>query len=256
MDRKRILLGVLSLAIFSVACAEGFYSARDADFYMQLRDWNRLLQYSSRWTEQQPHDARGWYYLGTAYLSGLHEPANAVKPLERATELKRDWDGAWSALGCAYLNVQRYSEAARAFEQATKLAPGNPSHWNNLASAYVGNGQMDRAGQALDAEQVQASKWASNADWYALGNAYYNLGRYANAVAAYQRAVSLDERVSAAWNNLGVAEERLGKASDALLHYQRAAALGDELGSANAQRLQSGIAFTDSSSRHGSLAGA
>jgi tetratricopeptide (TPR) repeat protein len=236
---NRILLGLFSLAIGSVACAYGAYSTRDADFYVQLRDWNRLLQYSSHWTEEHPREARGWYYLGTAYLTGLQRPADAITPLERAIQLKRDWDSAWSALGCAYLQVQRYADASQAFEQATKLAPANPDNWNNLASAYAGADEVDRAEHALDAEQLQASKWASNTDWYALGNGYAKLGRYAKAVAAYRRAVSLDERVAEAWNNLGVAEERLGNENDALIHYQRAAALGDELGTSNVQRLRS-----------------
>jgi tetratricopeptide (TPR) repeat protein len=236
---KRIVLSVFSLAMFSVAGAQGSHTTRAANFYVQLRDWNRLLQYGSGWSEQRPRDARGWYYLGTAYLTGLQQPADAIKPLERAAQLKSDWKDAWDALGVAYLQMQRYADAARAFELAVKLAPADPSSWNHLASAYAGADRAEPAERALDAEQVEAAKWASNADWYALGNGYVQLGCYAKAVVAYQRAISLDERVAAAWNNLGVAEERLGNGRDALFHYQRAAALGDELGVSNVQRLQS-----------------
>jgi tetratricopeptide (TPR) repeat protein len=236
---NRILFGLLCLATVSVATAQGVYSARGANFYVQTRDWDALFQYSSRWTEQQPHDARGWYYLGTAYVGGLQQPSNAIAPLQRATQLKGDWDSAWSALGAAYLQAQRYEDASHAFEQAVKLAPASPNNWISLASAYASFHEMARAEQALDAGQVQASKWASNADWYAFGNGYADVGCYAKAAAAYRHALDLDERVSEAWNNLGVAEERLGHKADALVHYQRAAALGDELGESNALRLQS-----------------
>jgi tetratricopeptide (TPR) repeat protein len=236
---NRILFAVLWLATASLAVAQDAYSTRGANFYLQTHDWNALLQYSSRWSEQQPHDARGWYYLGTAYLAGLQRPSNAIAPLERATQLKGDWASAWSALGSAYLQAQRYEDASRALEQAVMLAPAIPNNWISLASAYAGSDDVARAEQALDAEQVQASRWASNADWYALGNGYAEIGCYAKAAQAYRHALELDERVPDAWNNLGVAEERLGRKADALVHYQRAAALGDELGESNAQRLQS-----------------
>jgi tetratricopeptide (TPR) repeat protein len=239
MNIKSLFFGVLSFAMVAVAGAQGSYSARDANFYIELRDWSRLHQYSSHWTYDQPRDARGWYYLGTALLDGMQQPSDAIPPLERATQLRHDWEAAWNALGLAYRDMQRYADAAEAFEQAVRLAPGNPSYWNNLASAYAGAEQTDRAEQALDAEQVQASRWASNDDWYALGNGYAKLGCFAKAVDAYEHAVHLDERVAEAWNNLGVAEEQLGHRPQALADYQRAAALGDDLGETNAKRLQS-----------------
>jgi Flp pilus assembly protein TadD len=250
MNMKRLLFSMLSFAMVSMACAHGSYSDRDAKFYVELRDWNRLQQYSSHWTDDQPRDARGWYYLGTAMLGGMQPPEHAIRPLERATQLRHDWEAAWNALGVAYRDAQRYQDAAQAFEQATRLAPGNPGYWNNLASAYAGAEQTDRAERALDAEQAQASRWASNADWYALGNGYANLGSFAKAAEAYEHAVRLDERVAEAWNNLGVAEEHLGHSSNALADYQHAAALGDDLGDSNFRRLQSASTRVRSAQAH------
>jgi tetratricopeptide (TPR) repeat protein len=250
MNIKQLFLGVFSFAMVSMACAHGAYSARDADFYVELRDWNRLYQYSHHWSEEQPRDPKGWYYLGSALLRGRQQPADAIRALEQATRLKPDWDAAWAALGSAYQEAQRDADAAQAFEQAARIAPGTPGHWNNLASAYAGAGEADRAERALDAEQSQAWRWASNVDWYTLGNGYADLSCYAKAVEAYQHAVNLDERVAEAWNNLGVAEEHLGHSARALVDYQRAAALGDDLGASNSQRLQSAPTRVRSAQAH------
>lgn len=250
MNIKSLWFGVVCLAMISAVSAQGAYSSRDADFYVELRDWSRLYQYSNRWTQQQPKDAKAWYYLGTAYLRGLQQPADAIAPLEQATRLTPDWDAAWASLGLAYLDVERYADAAHAFERAARIAPSMPGHWNDLAAAYALTGDADRAERALDAQQSQASRWASNVDWYTLGNGYANLGSFAKAIEAYQHAVQMDERVAEAWNNLGVAEEHLGHNAHALADYQRAAALGDDLGASNSVRLQSAATRVRSAQAH------
>jgi tetratricopeptide (TPR) repeat protein len=235
----RAVLGLISLAVVSIACGQGSFSSAAADVYLQQQDWKALAKYSRDWTFAAPGDAKAWYYLGTAYLVGLHRPEDAASPLLRATQLKPHWDVAWAALGIDNLDLHRLTEAAQAFEQTTSLAPTNPNHWNNLAAAYAAAHRADLAEGALDREQAQAVRWASNADWYALGNGYASIGRFEKAIEAYRHSLHLEEHVAEVWNNLGVAQESLGDLAEAQLSYRRAAGLGDDLGTQNLQRLQS-----------------
>jgi Flp pilus assembly protein TadD len=51
------------------------------------------------------------------------------------------------------------------------------------------------------------------------------LGRHAEALASYARALALDPSSAEAENDLGVALARLGRPAEALPHLQRAVAL-------------------------------
>lgn len=226
----------------ATASAQGRYSPGGANAYVRAQNWNGLVQYSRAWTAAEANSATAWYYLGTAYFMGLHRPADAVGPLQKAVALNPGWTVAWNGLGFALMDLKRYDEAAHAFQKCVDQAPAQSSYWNSLASAYSWEGKPQLAFQTLERQHNAVARSATYADWYNLANGFASLGRKDEAKPVYAEALRLNPRYGPAWNNLGVAEQALGNFNNALEDYRRAAALGDPLGSSNAAALQSGLA--------------
>ena len=104
-----------------------------------------------------PDSTRGYYDLGATYNSeGRY--ADAIGMLQRSIAI-RPTAAAYSNLGNAYFYLQRYGEAAGAYEQAVKLSPGEYIFWWNLGDGY-----------------------------------YWAPGKRAQAVNAYRQAISLAKK--------------------------------------------------------------
>ena len=53
-------------------------------------------------------------------------------------------------------------------------------------------------------------------DWFNEGNALYNLNKYAEAIAAYNKAIKLNPNHAEIWNNKGNALSAQGKYDEAI----------------------------------------
>ena len=104
-------------------------------------------------------------------------------------------------LGDTYLNLNRTDDAVRHLEVLAARETTNVQVYIQLAKLYEKQKHYD---QAL-ACALRANKLAPN-NWHLgnlLGRAYFNKGRYNDAVEAYEKALGQDEK---AWvrNNLGL----------------------------------------------------
>jgi len=237
---KAVILIALSVPAWSAALA-GTYSASDADVYVHKKDWNGLLGYSKAWTQAEPDNPTGWFYLGKIHAAVFKRPKDAVAPLQRAVALKPDWSEAWNVLGQAYLDLGRRKEAIDATRRAAEQSPRDMGYWNRLAVVYLSANKPGAAIKALDEGQRSAGPYMSAYDWYVLGNGFKELNQYPKAIGAYKQCLGMNARLAEAWNNLGVAEEKTGNSKDALADYQRAASLGNDLGQRNYSDLQNDI---------------
>lgn len=237
------LTAVCAAALFmaQIAPGQGSFSPGGANRFVQRKDWNGLVRYAKSWTASEPGSAMGWYYLGSAYGIGLHDPASARAPFEKAVELNRGWSLTWNALGFTYLDLKRHGDAIRAFQHCVDQEPRKSNYWNNLAFAYSANGRRDLAVQTLQRQRAAVAGYATYTDWYNMGNGFANLDHREEAVAAFNQALRLNPRFGAAWNNLGVTQQEMGNYSGALNSYRHAGQLGDPLGNANAAALQRGL---------------
>jgi tetratricopeptide (TPR) repeat protein len=73
------------------------------------------------------------------------ETAQATVPLERARRAEPDKASIREALGCAYLRLRRYEEAAREFEAMLDLAPNDHYGYYCLGRAQEGLGRRTLA---------------------------------------------------------------------------------------------------------------
>lgn len=92
----------------------------------------------------------------------------------------------------ALISAERYDEAADQLRSLMAQDPGNVLYANNLASIYIETDQPDLAAGVYE-ELLQRTNLAPS-DYYSIGVGYYNLARYDDAAAIFQRGARLAQR--------------------------------------------------------------
>lgn len=162
--------------------------------------------------------------LGNLYrLSGQYD--KAVTEFERAITLNYRNVDAYDGLAGTYLRQNHLDEAENAYQQAIDLQPG---YWRGHLA--MGNFLFDagRHQAAVESFIYVVSVTPDNATGHLnLGAAYYMLGDFENAAAAWRKSIELQPRASA-YLNVGTSYFFLGRFDDAAEMYARASELTPE----------------------------
>lgn len=134
-------------------------------------------------------DPDAFFDKGTHRLA-VGDAAGAIDLLRQAVTMMPEHEVAWSNLGVAALRLERWAEAAAAFEQAVRLGNEDPSTRLNLGTAWVradrceqGLAVLDRlASEHPELWQAQYWRWSclsrtGREDEAAAALAAYQLGR-------------------------------------------------------------------------------
>ncbi len=128
---------------------------------------------------------------GAALLRG-RRPAEAANRLERSRQLDPAIIEAAINLGGAYVMQGRHVEAVSVLEEASHVEPANVMIWINLAAAYLGT--LESSG-----EEDQRK-----------------------AIAAFERALTIDPNAPSVNYNLGLIYRQRGETEKAAAHFWRA----------------------------------
>lgn len=199
--------------------------------------------------------------LGELYANALRQPEKAVKPFQKAIELKPNHAGAHYGLGMAYLaqadtvnagnhlkqatrlapdnvlpliglsqaqaTARQYKEALSSAEQTVKMQPNLVVAWINQAEIASAAGQAGLAENALTTAARLDRK--SALIHLKLGMLYQQTRQWQKAYQAYETATSLDPNAALAFNNLAwVAAERKERLDEALSWAQKASTLAPQ----------------------------
>jgi Flp pilus assembly protein TadD len=142
--------------------------------------------------------------------------------------------GLWVVAGVAVvqLTVPHWRSDRTLWEWGVRRAPRSPTPYTNLALVAINQGDAGR-GLALAEQALQRDPNEDNAHNHR-GLALFRLGRYAEAEAAFARAVELAPQNPLYWSNLAGAlrdQDKLGEAERLLL--DEALRLDPELGVAH-----------------------
>jgi tetratricopeptide (TPR) repeat protein/TolB-like protein len=161
----------------------------------------------------QPH------ILLSRYLQLTGKPQEALAEIGKAIALRPNYWQYYQDLGLAHFNLGRYDEAGAAFQRVTELQPD--TSWGFQMLGAVAHAKGDRI-RAL-AHYKRAIELAPNAGAYSnLGTVYYEMKRYGEAAAAFERATALDPKSAVKHRNLGDLYRKLGREEDAVKSYVRA----------------------------------
>ena len=117
--------------------------------------------------------------------------ANVAKLAERLKQNPNDAEG-WQMLGRSYMILERYSEAANAYQRATVLKDKDAGLWADYAAALAMANDRQLAGkptEALDRALQLDSKNQKALDL--AGSAAYQAGNYQKAIDYWQRLLKV-----------------------------------------------------------------
>lgn len=161
--------------------------------------------------------------LGFAYLQSekYNEAANIFGNITKFKPFESEL-----GLGLAYGNLGDFPRALNAFEKATQLDSHDPDAWNNKGVILIKQRNYVEAVKAFNRAIELDPQYAIA--WQYKGNALANLGKishskykYEEAVQAYNRATELNPKYASAWYNKGSALLLLGKNEDAIKAYNK-----------------------------------
>ena len=149
------------------------------------------------------------------------------------------------ALGTVLRRLQRFDEAARAFEKAVQLKPESPLAWKNLAGTL---GDAGRTEESLVAwEQVlKLDPGDSDAAFQCFekrGHLLHGQKRFEEALANHQQAHARDPGNPTPCNNMGASLQALHRDEEALPWFDRVIALKPDYHMASRNKALSLIAL-------------
>lgn len=136
--------------------------------------------------------------LGAAYIQ-LGDMESAGSALQQALEHKPDYIHALSNLGHVYRSHRKNEHALKCYLKAYELKP-QPAFVINVANAYTSMGELEKAIEWLYKGIIDYPDYTEF--WNNLGNIYNKLGRYDDAISAYQKRLDVVDCVSAAANKV------------------------------------------------------
>jgi len=166
----------------------------------------------------EPSDGRAWSYLGLAYAH-LGDGLEAEQALARAVELSPGNAEAWFHLGVARSMRSEWPQAAAAYRHAVACDPNDMMGWHRLGSALAESGDEGGAAAAFEralvlsretggpvraipnpaarpdphlSERGEKASGLEAQSWLDLALRLLSLGEEQEAVAAYERAYTLD----------------------------------------------------------------
>jgi len=121
------------------------------------------------------------------------------------------------------LEQERVGVAHRVLHQGLAINPEQPAFALAMARLYVGQREYGAALEVLD----RAGPVNASADFQAMrATVLQRLGRYADAVEAYQNALRGGTQPATTWVGLGISLEALGRRREAAQAYRRALTAG------------------------------
>jgi len=152
-------------------------------------------------------------------LAAQGKPEQAIGELQQALDYRPHRWVNYNALGRLYFELRRLPEAAATFQRALEIVPDDARTYLSLGAVYVAMGDFHRAIDMFDRSSKITPTGLALSN---MGTAYYRLGRFGDAVKAYEAALRLDAKSSMLHGNLGDAYVRLNRHADAAREFTAA----------------------------------
>jgi protein O-GlcNAc transferase len=183
-------------------------------------EWRLAAKAFQEVLREQPQEARAWSFLGMS-LAHLGQGPEAEAALSRAIALRPQDGETWFHLGVARALRNEWASSVAAYRRAVALMPGDLVGWHRLGVALAESGDRDGATAAFEralvlsretgekvpdrdrteagrppdghlAEAGEREDAREAESWLSLALSLLSLGDEEEAVAAYERAYTID----------------------------------------------------------------
>lgn len=156
------------------------------------------------------------FFLEGKRLMDEGKPGEAVTAFRKALFDTQDGE-TWGALGESYLAAGQRERGVACLEEALKKDPKLAVVREKLARAYL---TKDPGKARAHAEVLARTRTNDVGSHYVLGRAYMKLSMWNEAIASFERALTLDPTSSYAHNNLGYSALQVGRTELAVQHLE------------------------------------
>ncbi len=182
------------------------------------------LMLASCITPDRQKQAQARADLGAAYLKEGNSAAALEVLQEAVSKDPRNWQ-AWDHLGLAYWAQGDLDQSEKAFDKGVKLEPEKAEINNNYGLMLMQQGRHEEAVEHFlaarkDLEYRKPALLLTN-----LGNAYYQLGRYDDALVALDDAIRRTPALCNAHFERAMVYEAQDKLDAALASYEKSVEL-------------------------------
>lgn len=115
----------------------------------------------------------------------------------------------YNAIANSHYDENRFDEAISVYQMAQVTAPDVPQPYFNAASAFAQLGELERSVAALNQALKTADSELKAKTYYNLGNVYFQMSLYDQAVASYQQTLLYNPNDNDARYNLELALNKL-----------------------------------------------
>ncbi len=155
----------------------------------------------------------------------------ALSAAEQAKQLNPDLPEVHWALGTAYLQTGKTEDAIAETKLALTLAPSSDESYRRLGTVYLAAGRKEAVAAYEKAVEINQFYWYN---YNFLGVACFRLGEVDKAVAAFKRVTELAPDWADGYNNLGGAYFEQGKWKEAVEAYRKSLSVDPNSGYAHA----------------------
>jgi|GEM_PF-335796 len=201
----------------------------------------KIIEIYNQTLDANPQDIEAWW--GKAlYLSALGRNEEALQAYDRIIELNSTKSArAWVFKAYIFDPQGRYNESLQAYDRAIELTPVD-EYWR-LANIWDQKGltlqrisSLEAANEAFEKAALNYGAYLqknpnSSEAWKNMGQDLYNLGRYEEALDAYDEAIESGQNYglffrAMLWNGKGKALQAMGKDREAAVAFSKAKELG------------------------------
>jgi Tfp pilus assembly protein PilF len=176
--------------------------------------------------EAEPASVKAVVLLAQAYLA-RKDIASAGRTLEGAIARGLDDAPIYAALAGVYQDSGHIENAIPAMRLAIERAPRNEAYRFRYAMLLVDT--KAPAAAVIRLREALAEFPGSSKLWFALGVALFTNHKHDEAMTAFERAVELDPKFAPALAYLGMIYDETGRYAEALALYERAAAADERI---------------------------
>ena len=170
-------------------------------------------------------DSDAAHQLMGQVLQEMGRRDEATEHYLKAIAIRPDYWRHYSMIGAFYYSIGRFEDAIAAFTRVTMLLPDNAGGFHNVGAVYYRTG--DRKNALTYYEKALAIQPMAETH-SAIGNIHYDEGRYAEALAAFQRAAAAAPSDGTLRGNVGDAYARLNRPDAARQEWREAVRLDEQ----------------------------
>jgi tetratricopeptide (TPR) repeat protein len=195
----------------------------------QLGEFQHSVDSLNRAVGLKPDYARAWDNLAGS-LCALDQLDEAERCCHRALNFKPDYADPSFKLGTIFFQEGRMEDAEKAFRKVLDLNAGYPLAGHYLAMALARTNRVEEAIAVCErAATPPGETELPSLAWNEMAFHLYETGKYAEAIRAYEKALTFTPERATIWLDAGVAHQQLGELDQARRHYEQAVELDPEL---------------------------